>query len=87
MIKITAVDHAIDQDDSGVAERLADLLDDAGDWDWTDDSEHDPYDRFAVIESTGAYWLVYRGTESDSARRFASREDADDALAEEIDDA
>ena len=77
----SAVDAAIDADDETVATALADLLDANGAWDWTDDAE----DRFSVVESSGAWWLVYRGTESDEALRFASRDEAMTALADRTD--
>lgn len=82
MITTTQVDAALDTvpDDEDAAHALADLLDDAGEWDWSDGSEHDPSDRLAVLESSGAYWLVYRGTEGDSAYRYSTRDEAWDAL-------
>jgi hypothetical protein len=57
------IDSAIgaDTDDDGIAARLA---------------EHEPSDRFAVVESSGAWWLVYRGTESDTADDYASEGEA-----------
>jgi hypothetical protein len=81
-IKVTRVDAALDSvsDDENPAEVLADLLDHHGAWDWSDESEHDPSDRLAVLESSGAYWLVYRGTEDDEATRFASGAAAQQAL-------
>lgn len=79
-LRVSAVDAAIDMDGAGIANRLADLVDKHGAWDWSDEAEHDPSDRMAVIESSGAYWLVYRGTEDDSADRYASRDEAWDAL-------
>lgn len=79
---IDAALDAIDEDTDGAsAEALADLLDKHGQWDWTDDAEHDPSDRLAVVESTGAYWVVYRGTEPDQAWRFATRAEADEKFA------
>lgn len=74
-LTVSMVDAAIDQDGSS-AQALGDLLDKHGAWDWTDDSERDPSDRLAVVESSGAWWCVYRGTESDDAWRFASRDEA-----------
>jgi len=80
MTKTYQVDAVLDTvDDEGVATALADLLDSEGAWDWSDDSDHDPSDRVAVIESSGAWWAAYRGTEADEARRCAS-EDAAQAI-------
>lgn len=81
-IKITQVDAVLDTvgDDESPAQALGDLLDEGGDWDWSDGSEHCPEDRLAVVESTGAYWLVYRGVESDEATRFATADEAHAAL-------
>jgi hypothetical protein len=79
------VDVALDRiegEDESPATALADLLDRYGQWDWTDDSAHDPSDRFAVVESTGAWWLVYRGTEADAAWRHATRESAEANMAD-----
>lgn len=84
-IKITTVDAVLDSVDGGdgcVAIALADLLDEHGAWDWDDGAEHDPSDRLAVVESSGAYWLVYRGSEPDEVRRFASNDAAEKALAD-----
>ncbi len=80
-IKVSMVDalvDAIDEDaDEGTtATALADLLDRHGEWDWCDDDAHDPYDRLAVVEGSGAAWCVYRGSEADSADRYASSDDA-----------
>jgi hypothetical protein len=86
MIKTTKVDAVLDSVDGGdfsVAVALADLLDECGEWDWSDDSEHDPCDRLAVLESTGAYWLVYRGSEPDEATRYESSDVAHAALKEQ----
>jgi len=85
MIKVAHVDAVLDTVAAGEspAKALADMLDDAGAWDWADDSEHDPCDRLAVVESSGAYWLVYRGTESDEATRYASAAEAYAALREQ----
>ena len=44
------------------AEVLAADLDKRGAWDWTDDSEHSPSDRYAVIETLWGWCLVYAGT-------------------------
>jgi hypothetical protein len=81
-IKTSEVDAILDtvSDDDTPAHALADLLDDKGDWDWSDDSEHDPCDRAALVESSGAYWCVYRGTEGDTAERFADENEARAAL-------
>jgi len=80
-----AVDAILDQfdEDEDPSRALADLLDRRGAWDWSDGSEHEPSDRLAIIESTGAVWLVYRGTEPDSARRYGSRAEARAALQEQ----
>ncbi len=80
-MRIPVVDAAIDMCDSedAIAAALADLLDDEGAWDWSDGSEHDPSDRLAVVESSGAWWVVYRGTEADEVMRFG---DGDRARAE-----
>jgi hypothetical protein len=85
MIKASQVDAILDtvSDDESPAEALADLLDEKGAWDWSDGSEHDPSDRLAVLESSGAYWLVYRGTEADEATRFATDSEAQAALKEQ----
>jgi hypothetical protein len=82
MIKITQVDAVLDStgDDANPGTALADLLDASGDWDWSDGAEHGPEDRLAVVESSGAYWLVYRGSESDEAMRFATEQEAPAAL-------
>lgn len=84
MIRTSEVDAAIDSldDDTDPATALADLLDHYGEWDWTDGSEHDPSDRAAVLESSGAWWYVYRGTEPDRAVRCASSEEASALLRE-----
>lgn len=42
---------------------LAADLDKRGAWDWTDDSDHDPCDRYAVVQVAGGWALVYAGTE------------------------
>lgn len=72
---VDAVLDTVDEDDSP-ATALADLLDKRGEWDWSDDSDHDPSDRTAVVESSGAWWAVYRGTEADEAHRCASEDEA-----------
>lgn len=81
-LRVSDVDAAIDalDDDTNPGSTLADLLDDTGDWDWSDEAEHGPEDRLAVVESTGAWWLVYRGSEPDSADRHASADEAWAAL-------
>ncbi len=74
-----ALDSCTDEDDeviSDVGTALADLVEDHGAWDWSDESEHDPSDRAAVVESSGAWWCVYRGTEPDQAWRFAGEGEA-----------
>lgn len=78
MIDTRHVDTVLDTvaDDESPATALADLLDRHGAWDWSDGSEHDPSDRTAVLESSGAFWCVYRGTEPDSASRCATLEEA-----------
>jgi hypothetical protein len=76
------VDEDDEDEDKSTAHLLADLLDQHGAWDWDDGSEHAPSDRLAVVESSGAWWCVYRGTESDCAWRFASYEDANAVLRE-----
>jgi hypothetical protein len=85
MIKAAHVDAILDTVAAGQspAKALADMLDEQGDWDWADESEHVPCDRLAVVESSGAYWLVYRGTESDAATRYASAAEAYTALREQ----
>lgn len=82
MIKPTQVDAALDSvsDDDDPSKALGDLLDASGDWDWSDGAEHSPEDRLAVVESSGAYWLVYRGSESDEATRFSISDEAHAAL-------
>lgn len=77
-ISTQKVDAILDTvgDDENPGTALADLLDKTGDWDWSDGAEHGPEDRLAVLESSGAYWLVYRGSEADNAERFG-----DEALA------
>lgn len=42
---------------------LAADRDKRGAWDWTDDSDHDPCDRYAVVQVAGGWALVYAGTE------------------------
>lgn len=78
MIRASTVDAILDEvdDEESPAHALADLLDDRGEWDWSDGAEHEPSDRMAVLESSGAYWLVYRGTEGDTADRYASADEA-----------
>lgn len=72
------IDAALDTvaEDDSPATALANLLDRRGEWDWSDDGEHDPSERVAVIESTGAWWVVYRGAEPDEARRYATESEA-----------
>jgi len=77
-----ALDSASDDDNEGTV--LADLLDENGDWDWSDDAEHGPEDRLAVVESSGAHWLVYRGSEGDTAERFATDAEATAALKDQV---
>lgn len=85
-ISTATVDEILDRvaDDESPASELADLLDDAGAWDWSDGAEHEPSDRAAVIESSGAYWCVYRGTEPDRASRHATSAEARVAMREII---
>ncbi|HEY2510169.1 MAG TPA: hypothetical protein VGI39_04915 [Polyangiaceae bacterium] len=52
------------------------MLDRKGDWDWSDDGEHEPSERVAVLESSGAWWAVYRGSADDDARRCDSKDAA-----------
>jgi len=70
-VTIADVDAAIDADDAGIATRLADLLDKHGEWDW-----EDSWGTLAIVESSGAWWVVYRGTEPDQAWRHRFREAA-----------
>lgn len=81
MITITLVDAALDvldeDEDGASAEALVTLLDEHGEWDWDDGSTHDPSDRIALVESSGAYWVVYAGTEPDQAWRFGLLDDAE----------
>lgn len=75
------IDSVIDSnDDDRIAQGLGDLLDATGEWDWSDGSDHDPSDRLAVLGSSGAWWLVYRGTEGDEATCFATEHEAQSAL-------
>jgi hypothetical protein len=82
MANVAQVDAILDSvdDESNPGTVLADLIDKTGAWDWSDGSEHGPEDRLAVVESSGAWWLVYRGSEGDEAERFASEDDARKAL-------
>jgi hypothetical protein len=80
----SAIDVVIDVSDDGIATRLANLLDEHGTWDWADDSDHDPSDRLAVLESSGAWWLVYRGTEADDATVYETWAEAWHALQESV---
>jgi len=72
------VDAVLDMvgDDESPATALADMLDVDGQWDWSDDGEHDPSERTAVVESSGAWWAVYRGSSDDDARRCATEGEA-----------
>jgi hypothetical protein len=72
------VDEALQSVDEEYSEAnaLANLLDQHGDWDWCEDSEHDPYDRLAIVQSRGSYWVVYRGSEPDEAERFEKKSQA-----------
>lgn len=73
MLAIAQVDAVLDTaNEDETATALANLLDAKGAWDWSDNSDHDPSDRTAVVESSGAWWAVYRGTEADEAHRCAS---------------
>jgi hypothetical protein len=67
-------------DDGNEATAMADLLDASGAWDWSDEAEHGPEERLAVVERSGAHWLVYRGSEGDEATPFAAEADAKEAL-------
>ncbi len=85
-MKRAAADALIDlhDDDKGaLATAFADALDSDADgaWDVAADPEYGPRDRAAIVESSGAYWLVYRGTEPDSVTRFGDERDARAALA------
>ena len=86
MAHIKNIDAILDtvDDDESPAEALCDALDESGAWDWTDNAEHDPSDRLAVLESSGACWLVYRGAGADKASRYASRAEAKAALQDAI---
>ncbi len=82
MIRVALVDAALDlvgddDEDGTTATVLADLLDAHGEWDWSDGSAHCPSDRVAVVESSGAYWCVYRGVEPDRAWRCGTGFDAE----------
>ena len=74
-ITVAMVDASLQlvDEDYSEANALADLLDEHGAWDWCEDSEHDPYERLAVLHSSGAYWAIYRGAEADDAERFETR--------------
>jgi len=76
-MRVDQVDAAIDSaaDDTSVGTVLADLLDKHGAWDWSHDSN-----RYAAVESSGAWWLVYRGTAPDRAWRFSNQDEATDRL-------
>jgi hypothetical protein len=51
---------------------LADALDSTGTWDWCDDAEHGPCDRYAVVESWGTWWVVYRGSKPYGAEEVSA---------------
>lgn len=72
------VDEALQWVDEECSEAnvLANLLDQHGDWDWCEDSEHDPYERLAIVQSKDSYWVVYRGSEPDEAERFEKKSQA-----------
>ena len=86
MIKVAQVDAILDtvSDDENPGTALADMLDQSDDWDWSDEAEHGPEDRFAIVESSGAWWLVYRGSEDDEATRFATEQEAQSALSAQV---
>lgn len=75
-ITIAMVDAVLETVDADPSAALADMLDKHGEWDWSDDGEHDPSERVAVVESSGAFWAVYRGSESDEAVRCATEDAA-----------
>lgn len=54
-----------------IATALADMIDERGAWDHSDDPEHGPNDRFTIV-----HVVLYRGVEPDRAWVAASLEDA-----------
>ena len=66
------------------ATTIASELDRAGAWDWTDGSEHDPSDRYAVVERGDVWLLVYAGTEGAEVWEHNSKTSAAAHLQEEI---
>lgn len=78
-VTIEQVDAALDaiDDDSGVGRALADLITRHGEWDYgTAEAEGMTPELFAVVESSGAWWAVNRGSEGDWAIAFARYDDA-----------
>lgn len=81
-LTVKAVDAVLDPVDDDAADGtcarlLVELLDEYGAWDEYDGGHpHYPDDRIAIVESTGAYWCVYAGTEGPRAWRYGSYDDA-----------
>ena len=72
MIRPQLVDAVLDQvdGDESPATALADLVDEHDDWD------RPGADRWAVVESSGAWWVVRRGAKRDVCLRCSSQEEA-----------
>lgn len=71
--------NAAIQDQRWRAARLGDLLDRERAWDWYASAD-DRDDRMAVVASSDAYWLVYRGKYPDSAVRHSTEAVAREAM-------
>lgn len=86
MLTLNQVDAVLDrasQDDpDDIAAALGDLLDRHAAWTWTDDAPAEPQECLALVESSGAYWVVYRGASPDSAEAFGLRDKAEDRFDE-----
>jgi hypothetical protein len=77
-VVLAECDDDVDDDDIHVcgveveptATELADELDRSGAWDWSDD---DDSDRLAIVKRCGSWYVVYRGSEPDTADRYTSK--------------
>jgi len=71
------------------AQIMADKLDKNGGWDWAEDVDTVPCDRFAVVRvrrlgASTIAGLVYRGTEVDSLELYPTIAAANKALEERV---